>query len=271
MPVQVVAAPGLLTVFFARRPVRDYAGAQACDLAAYGAWCRGLLARGVYPPPSQFEAWFPSLAHDRRARRAHDRRGRGRLRRAAVNVLAAVADAVRAEGGLLADALVASPSPDGDTRRARRRRPALGRPRGRRGLRRRGHPRGRPPALRRARASSAPIDPDLALLAGDRLYALGLARLARLGDVEAVRRAGRRHLAVRAGARRARAELAEAVWAAGATAVGWGPTRRLREAKAAARAGDPAAAGGPASRRAPALGSRGAGPLTGVGPRRRRP
>ncbi len=44
-------------------PVADYAGAQACDLDAYGAWCRALLARGVYPPPSQFEAWFPSLAH----------------------------------------------------------------------------------------------------------------------------------------------------------------------------------------------------------------
>ena len=29
----------------------------------HGAWCRALLARGVYPPPSQFEAWFPSLAH----------------------------------------------------------------------------------------------------------------------------------------------------------------------------------------------------------------
>jgi len=34
-----------------------------CDLDAYAAWCRELLARGVYPPPSQFEAWFPSLAH----------------------------------------------------------------------------------------------------------------------------------------------------------------------------------------------------------------
>jgi glutamate-1-semialdehyde 2,1-aminomutase len=62
-PVQVVTAPGLLTVFFSAEPVRDYAGAQACDLEAYGAWCRALLARGVYPPPSQFEAWFPSLAH----------------------------------------------------------------------------------------------------------------------------------------------------------------------------------------------------------------
>ena len=43
--------------------VLDYAAAQACDLDAFGAWCRALLARGVYPPPSQFEAWFPSLAH----------------------------------------------------------------------------------------------------------------------------------------------------------------------------------------------------------------
>jgi len=63
VPVQVVTAPGLLTVFFSERPVRDLTGAQACDLEAFGAWCRALLARGVYPPPSQFEAWFPSLAH----------------------------------------------------------------------------------------------------------------------------------------------------------------------------------------------------------------
>jgi glutamate-1-semialdehyde 2,1-aminomutase len=62
-PVQVVTAPGLLTVFFSERPVRDYEDAKRCDLEAYGAWCRNLLARGVYPPPAQFEAWFPSLAH----------------------------------------------------------------------------------------------------------------------------------------------------------------------------------------------------------------
>ena len=62
-PVQIEWAPGLFTVFFSERPVVDYDGATACDAAAYGAWCRALLARGVYPPPSQFEAWFPSLAH----------------------------------------------------------------------------------------------------------------------------------------------------------------------------------------------------------------
>jgi glutamate-1-semialdehyde 2,1-aminomutase len=62
-PVQVQSTTGLVTLFFSESPVRDYEGAKACDAEAYGAWCRALLARGVYPPPSQFEAWFPSLAH----------------------------------------------------------------------------------------------------------------------------------------------------------------------------------------------------------------
>ena len=62
-PIQIASLTGLMTVFFSERPVHDLEGAQACDLQAHAAWCRGLLARGVYPPPSQFEAWFPSLAH----------------------------------------------------------------------------------------------------------------------------------------------------------------------------------------------------------------
>ena len=62
-PVQVVSVPGLLTVFFSERPVLCFDDARACDLDAHAAWCRELLSRGVYPPPSQFEAWFPSLAH----------------------------------------------------------------------------------------------------------------------------------------------------------------------------------------------------------------
>ncbi len=62
-PVQVVNVPGLLTVFFSERPVRCFEDARGCDLDAYALWCRELLSRGVYPPPSQFEAWFPSLAH----------------------------------------------------------------------------------------------------------------------------------------------------------------------------------------------------------------
>ena len=63
-PVQVASVPGLLTVFFSEDPVQDFAGAQACDTEAYARFCRALLDRGVYPPASQFEAWFPSLAHD---------------------------------------------------------------------------------------------------------------------------------------------------------------------------------------------------------------
>jgi glutamate-1-semialdehyde 2,1-aminomutase len=63
VPVSVTSVPGLLTVFFSETAPRDYATAQACDHAAYAAWCRALLARGVYPPASQYEAWFPSLAH----------------------------------------------------------------------------------------------------------------------------------------------------------------------------------------------------------------
>jgi glutamate-1-semialdehyde 2,1-aminomutase len=61
--VRVQSLPGLMTVFFSAEPVRDFDAAQASDTDSYGAWCRELLRRGVYPPPSQFEAWFPSLAH----------------------------------------------------------------------------------------------------------------------------------------------------------------------------------------------------------------
>jgi glutamate-1-semialdehyde 2,1-aminomutase len=61
--VQVPHVTGLLTVFFTDRPVHDYADAQRCDMDAYAAFCRALLELGVYPPASQYEAWFPSLAH----------------------------------------------------------------------------------------------------------------------------------------------------------------------------------------------------------------
>jgi glutamate-1-semialdehyde 2,1-aminomutase len=67
LPVQVSSVPGLLTVFFSAEPVRDFAGATAADADAYGRFCRAMLERGVYPPASQFEAWFPSLAHDEEA------------------------------------------------------------------------------------------------------------------------------------------------------------------------------------------------------------
>ncbi len=61
--LHVTSAPGLLTPFFQSGPVRDYAGAKEGDAAAHAAFCRAMLARGIYLPPSPFEAWFPSLAH----------------------------------------------------------------------------------------------------------------------------------------------------------------------------------------------------------------
>ena len=62
-PIQVASVPGLLTVFFSDSPIRSFEDARKCDLQAHAAWCRELYSRGVYAPPSQFEAWFPSLAH----------------------------------------------------------------------------------------------------------------------------------------------------------------------------------------------------------------
>jgi hypothetical protein len=85
-------------------------------------------------------------------------------------------------------------------------------------------------------------DRDLMLLAGDHLYALGLARLAALGDLEAVTElADIISLSAQAHAE-GRPELAEAAWAGGAAAIGWGADEALRAAKAGARAGDPRAA-----------------------------
>ena len=63
VPVQVPHLTGLLTLFFSADPVTDYEGARACDMDAYAAFCRAMLELGVYPPASQYEAWFPSLAH----------------------------------------------------------------------------------------------------------------------------------------------------------------------------------------------------------------
>ena len=59
--VQRVGA--LLTLFMTDGPVRNFEEAQACDIDRFGALFRHLLEQGVYFPPSQFEALFPSTAH----------------------------------------------------------------------------------------------------------------------------------------------------------------------------------------------------------------
>jgi hypothetical protein len=85
-------------------------------------------------------------------------------------------------------------------------------------------------------------DDDLALLAGDRLYALGLELLAAAGDLDAVR-ALSDLIALSAQAQAAAdPALADAVWAAGCAELGWGTTAGLAAAKDAARAGETDAA-----------------------------
>ncbi|MCA1656497.1 MAG: hypothetical protein LC713_02095 [Actinobacteria bacterium] len=150
--------------------------------------------------------------------------------------------ALLAEGGLLADALGPVPTEDGSLGAAA----AMG-------PRSRGHEADVAFVIEAIREGEllhygaarlfAAIEPDLALLAGDRLYALGLARLAELGDVEAVC-ALADVIALCAQARaEERPELDDAVWQAGVAAVGWGTTDALEAAKGAARSGDPGAVG----------------------------
>jgi glutamate-1-semialdehyde 2,1-aminomutase len=62
-PVQVVSECGLVTVFFRDRPVESYEDARASDVDAFARFHRSMLEQGIYLPPSQFEAWFPSLVH----------------------------------------------------------------------------------------------------------------------------------------------------------------------------------------------------------------
>jgi glutamate-1-semialdehyde 2,1-aminomutase len=64
--LQVNAFGSLLTPFFTSSPVRDYDSALKADTAAYATFFRGMLTRGIYPPPSQFEGWFLSAAHSDR-------------------------------------------------------------------------------------------------------------------------------------------------------------------------------------------------------------
>jgi hypothetical protein len=88
----------------------------------------------------------------------------------------------------------------------------------------------------------APEDPDLALLLGDQLYALGLSRLANLGDLPAVAELADVISLVAQAAAVADARLMAAIWQAGAVAIGWGSSAAHEAAKAAARGEVPGAA-----------------------------
>jgi glutamate-1-semialdehyde 2,1-aminomutase len=64
--LQVNGIGSALTPFFTSAPVKNYQTALRADAAKYGVFFKGMLARGVYTPPSQFEAWFLSSAHTAR-------------------------------------------------------------------------------------------------------------------------------------------------------------------------------------------------------------
>ena len=62
-PVSVSRVGSMLTLFFTPLPPQDYASAKSADTARYAAFFQAMLDRGVYLPPSQFEAVFVSTAH----------------------------------------------------------------------------------------------------------------------------------------------------------------------------------------------------------------
>ena len=83
LPLQVNAMGSVLTPFFTDAPVRDYRSALQANNLQYAAFFRAMLARGIYPPPSQFEAWFLSAAHTEAAVRKTVRVAREAMREVA--------------------------------------------------------------------------------------------------------------------------------------------------------------------------------------------
>jgi glutamate-1-semialdehyde 2,1-aminomutase len=64
VPLQVGAMGGMIGAAFSPQPVRDYDDARACDHGAFARFFGAMLERGVWLPPSSYEAMFVSSAHD---------------------------------------------------------------------------------------------------------------------------------------------------------------------------------------------------------------
>ena len=64
VPVTIQRVGAMWTVFFADAPVRSWDDAKSADTKAFARWHQGMLKRGVYLPPSQWEAAFHSVTHD---------------------------------------------------------------------------------------------------------------------------------------------------------------------------------------------------------------
>jgi glutamate-1-semialdehyde 2,1-aminomutase len=63
IPFTINRATGVFTLFFTEGPVRDYSSAKTSDTKRFAQFFIEMMDRGIYLPPSQFEAWFISLAH----------------------------------------------------------------------------------------------------------------------------------------------------------------------------------------------------------------
>jgi glutamate-1-semialdehyde 2,1-aminomutase len=63
MPACVQRVGSMITLFFTAGPVRSWSDAKKCDTRAFASWHEGMLSRGMYWPPAQFEAAFVSGAH----------------------------------------------------------------------------------------------------------------------------------------------------------------------------------------------------------------
>lgn len=63
IPITLNRATGMFTLFFTGGPVRDYVSAKTSDTKRFAKFFVEMLDQGIYLPPSQFEAWFISLAH----------------------------------------------------------------------------------------------------------------------------------------------------------------------------------------------------------------
>ena len=63
VPVTINRVGAMMTLFFGAHAVRNYADAKQCDATRFASFFHEMLERGVHLPPSQFEAWFPGVAH----------------------------------------------------------------------------------------------------------------------------------------------------------------------------------------------------------------
>jgi len=95
VPHVVQHAGSMFSVFFTDAEVRDYDGARSQDLDAFRAFFHSMLSNGVHLPPSAFEAWFVSAAHDDTA---------------VERVLAALPDAARAAAAAATPTLEGTPA-----------------------------------------------------------------------------------------------------------------------------------------------------------------